>query len=182
MEAFPEAKVILSIRSPKSWHESVSNSIASITKTIWDDFAVRLLVTVLSKIHAKFRAVWTASSVLYFRPDGMEHSLISATDSGVETSEAFFNAWVKQVRSTVPPEKLLIFEAKQGWQPLCAFLQVDVPPAAKPYPRKNDTARYKKMQITLKYVAYFLVYVNPIIIALSLLLVLAFYTLYAPQV
>jgi hypothetical protein len=36
----------------------------------------------------------------------------------------------------VPPERLLVFEAKDGWQPLCEFLGVPVPDV--PYPRVNS--------------------------------------------
>ena len=28
------------------------------------------------------------------------------------------------VKETVPPEKLLIFNVKQGWEPLCNFLNL----------------------------------------------------------
>ena len=46
---------------------------------------------------------------------------------GPEASEAYFNKWVEEVKATVPKEKLLIFEAKQGWKPLCEFLGVPEP-------------------------------------------------------
>ena len=36
-----------------------------------------------------------------------------------------------------PKSRLLVFEAKQGWEPLCRFLGVDVPD--EPYPRVNTT-------------------------------------------
>lgn len=40
------------------------------------------------------------------------------------------------VRSAVPKRRLLEFESKDGWEPLCKFLGKDVP--AGPYPRVND--------------------------------------------
>lgn len=40
------------------------------------------------------------------------------------------------VRSVVPKERLLEFESKDGWTPLCKILGKDVP--AGPYPRVND--------------------------------------------
>ena len=46
-----------------------------------------------------------------------------------------------QVIATVPPERLLVFRAADGWGPLCAFL--GVPEPAEPYPRVNDTAEFK---------------------------------------
>ena len=35
--------------------------------------------------------------------------------------------WNTHVQSTVPKDKLLVFNAKEGWGPLCAFLHVPIP-------------------------------------------------------
>jgi len=40
------------------------------------------------------------------------------------------------VRAVIPADQLLVFEVKDGWEPLCAFLGVDVPDV--PFPRAND--------------------------------------------
>ena len=37
-------------------------------------------------------------------------------------STRFFNDWVDQVKAEIPAERLLVFEVKQGWGPLCQFL------------------------------------------------------------
>ena len=47
-----------------------------------------------------------------------------------------FNQHSEQVKQTVPAEKLLVFDVKEGWEPLCAFLDVSVP--AEAFPRVND--------------------------------------------
>ena len=46
------------------------------------------------------------------------------------------------MKRTVPSEKLLVFEAKEGWEPLCKFLGVPVP--AIPYPKGNDSEQFKE--------------------------------------
>ena len=38
-----------------------------------------------------------------------------------------------------PKDKLLVFDVKQGWEPLCKFLNKDVP--AKPFPHKNKAGK-----------------------------------------
>ncbi|EJU05222.1 hypothetical protein DACRYDRAFT_113399 [Dacryopinax primogenitus] len=43
----------------------------------------------------------------------------------------------------IPREKLLVYNVKEGWEPLCAFLGVPVPTV--PFPRKNDTAEMKRL-------------------------------------
>ena len=44
------------------------------------------------------------------------------TLSGEETAVRFFNDWVELVKAEIPAERLLVFEVKQGWGPLCNFL------------------------------------------------------------
>ena len=39
------------------------------------------------------------------------------------------------VKSLIPAEQLLIFNVKQGWEPLCSFLQVPIPDQS--FPKSN---------------------------------------------
>lgn len=47
------------------------------------------------------------------------------------------NDWV---RTLVAEDKLLEFNVKQGWQPLCEFLEKELP--TKPFPRINSEKQY----------------------------------------
>lgn len=60
---------------------------------------------------------------------------------------------------SVPPEKLLVFEPKQGWEPLCKFLNRPVPD--QPFPHVNDTASFNKMLMFIKLRTAFFTYVVP---------------------
>ena len=42
----------------------------------------------------------------------------------------------EQVKRVVPAERLLVWEVTDGWEPLCEFLEVDVPET--PFPHAND--------------------------------------------
>jgi len=63
------------------------------------------------------------------------------------TCTAYLPAWSRlcrafkdheeEVKRTVPPDRLLVYSVKEGWEPLCAFLGVPVPD--EPFPRVNDT-------------------------------------------
>jgi hypothetical protein len=53
-----------------------------------------------------------------------------------------FNRYNEQVRRVVPPERLLVYEVREGWEPICAFLGVPVPDG-KPFPHVNDTAEFR---------------------------------------
>jgi hypothetical protein len=46
------------------------------------------------------------------------------------------------VRDTVPSERLLEFEASQGWGPLCQFLDCPIPD--EPYPKTNTTEEFQQ--------------------------------------
>ncbi len=43
---------------------------------------------------------------------------------------------IAEVKRRVPPERLLVYDVKEGWEPLCAFLGIEVPDG--PFPRLND--------------------------------------------
>ena len=55
---------------------------------------------------------------------------------------AGFERWNQEVIDTVPAERLLVWNPKDGWEPLCELLEVDVPDA--PLPNVNDTENFQK--------------------------------------
>ncbi len=112
--------------------------------------------------------------------------MFTAANGGDETSREFFNAWVKQVKETIPAERLLVFQVrirqlylhrnsrltcwlncfikvKEGWAPLCKFLDVDVPD--EPFPRVNDVAEMKANFVLVTRVGWAIALGVPTIIA-----------------
>jgi hypothetical protein len=53
-----------------------------------------------------------------------------------------YNRHNDTVRQVIPADRLLVFEAANGWEPLCRFLGVPVP--AEPYPRINTTEDFQQ--------------------------------------
>lgn len=49
---------------------------------------------------------------------------------------------IEQVKARVPGDKLLVFDVKQGWEPLCRFLGVEAPD--KPFPHLLDTEAFRE--------------------------------------
>ena len=47
-----------------------------------------------------------------------------------------------EVKRRVPSERLLVYEVKEGWGPLCEFL--GVPEPEEPFPRLNDAALMRR--------------------------------------
>jgi len=118
MGVFPEAKVILTVRDPEAWYESVAQTIntrpGAQPPAPDDSLGVRMIRAV----------VW-------------EGSLQGSFRDKARTIE-IFEDHNQEVRESVPKDRLLEFEVKQGWEPLCDFLEVPVP--RQPFPRLNERA------------------------------------------
>ena len=46
----------------------------------------------------------------------------------------------QEVQATVPADRLLVWSASEGWEPLCEFLELPIPDAE--FPRVNDSAQF----------------------------------------
>jgi len=110
---YPDAKVLLSVRGPERWYESTRNTIYEITK-----------ITVgsrLSRVIFAFVRIF-APGVLKVSRMGNEIIWQGTFDGRFEDREyamRIFNRHNKAVKRLVPPEKLLVYEVKEGWAP-CA--------------------------------------------------------------
>eukprot|EP00929_Paragymnodinium_shiwhaense_P046648 TRINITY_DN23744_c0_g1_i1.p1 TRINITY_DN23744_c0_g1~~TRINITY_DN23744_c0_g1_i1.p1 ORF type:complete len:291 (-),score=38.79 TRINITY_DN23744_c0_g1_i1:28-900(-) len=153
----PDAKVILTLRSSaEAWSESFMETIARATM-ISKRFPVNLIVPRFHEL-----SKWMYESV------GM--TLDEETYMPTNPVEAY-SAWAAKVRSTVPPEKLLVHEAKHGWKPLCDFLGVPVPD--EPYPKApNDREAMKKafgfLEVLGKYFVVILTIVLIVLVAIGI--------------
>jgi hypothetical protein len=125
-ELYPDAKVLLSVRDPKKWYDS---ALATILRPGSGDRTPEFLAK--NPAMAGFPAFRDAMGARGFRRDLTEDEAI-----------AFFNQHNETVRTTVAPEKLLVFEVSQGWESLCAFLGVDVP--NDPFPRVNESGSFRQ--------------------------------------
>jgi hypothetical protein len=50
----------------------------------------------------------------------------------------------EEVKRHIPADQLLVYEVKEGWEPLCDFLGVEAP-RGKPFPHLNDTDSFQRM-------------------------------------
>ncbi|WP_341198021.1 sulfotransferase family protein [Hyphomonas chukchiensis] len=118
-DTYPDAKVILSTRSAESWYTSISETILA---TVWAP------------------ETWPPQATEWFKMVSkvLERSFGDAREK--DELIATFHAHEANVKATVPPERLLVHSAKDGWGPLCAFLEVPVP--LTPYPRTNSKEEF----------------------------------------
>jgi hypothetical protein len=137
MDAFPEAKVLLTMRDPDVWYDSVVNTIYAVRGDNPRFLDMKGLPADAVAQREAFRPqLAMIDEVIWQRTfDGRFGDRAHAL--------SVYNAYVARVQRTVPTERLLIFDVKQGWAPLCAFLGAAVPD--KPFPHANDTASQRAL-------------------------------------
>jgi hypothetical protein len=59
---------------------------------------------------------------------GMFDGMFRGCFADRELARAAYDAHMAEVQRVVPPARLLLFNVKEGWAPLCAFLGVPLPP------------------------------------------------------
>jgi hypothetical protein len=131
--AHPEAKVVLSVRDPDRWYDSVRRTIYR-TRGLLGPAPVA-------------RGLGAAAPLVPYAPDAprvADRAIWDGTFGGRfgdrRHALAVFAAHSATVRRAIAPERLLVFDVRQGWAPLCAFLNVAVP--AEPFPHLNDRAAF----------------------------------------
>lgn len=110
---YPRAKVVLTVRNPDSWFDSAS-------QTIFSD---------------RLQGSLTGSPM-----GALMAGAILGVSGGPITDRAYMTEWFQrrnqEVIESLPPERLLVFSPQDGWEPLCAFLDVPVPACR--FPRVNS--------------------------------------------
>ncbi|MDR2011874.1 MAG: hypothetical protein LBQ20_02240 [Rhodanobacter sp.] len=126
MEKYPEAKIILTIRDPERWYDSMRRTI-HFGSNAFPKWAV-VLIHRIYVFQRLFDQIW----------DRLLQGRFEDRAFAIDV----FNRHNEQVRRDVPANRLLVYEVSQGWDPLCAFLEVPVP-EGKPFPHLNDTAVFR---------------------------------------
>ncbi|MEM7219593.1 MAG: sulfotransferase family protein [Pseudomonadota bacterium] len=126
-EYYPDAKVVLTVRDADSWFNSIDNTIGRVVEAIptW----LKWLVPHVGR-HATTveRIVW--------------QKLFHGRQLEREYAKSVFEAHTAAVIERIPADRLLVYEVREGWEPLCRFLDVPVPD--EPFPRVNDTASMQR--------------------------------------
>jgi hypothetical protein len=132
----PDARVLLSVRDPESWYESTKNTIYELSVGISRSPLYRVGFAVVSFfIFGPSARGNMADEIIW---DGTFDGRFDDRRHAIEV----FNRHNDEVRRRVPQDRLLVYEVKDGWGPLCEFLGVEVPD--EPFPRVNDTAEMRR--------------------------------------
>ena len=134
-EYYPQSKVLLSVRDPEQWATSMR-------ATVWGMYHGDSVLHHLSDARAVLDPLWARYIALMRRITWEEGGALAGDTSTVELLATAMERWSEQVRSTVPAERLLVWDPAEGWEPLCDFLEVPVP--SEPLPRLNDTLSFRE--------------------------------------
>jgi sulfotransferase family protein len=133
---YPDARVILTVRDPESWYESARETIYQVGRPRSGEGDAppapppfpgdpQLLMRIFQMAR---RDVWEVDFGGRF--EDREHAI------------QVFTRWNAQVKEQVPADRLLVYQVKEGWEPLCRFLGVPVP-EGRPFPRLNDRETFR---------------------------------------
>jgi hypothetical protein len=136
LAAFPQAKLILHVRSSdEAWYKSFSSSIGLDFETgTWQARLYRFLTFSIRWMHPHHRLC--------------DHMAEYWREEYGDIGPRMHSAHNRRMKELVPKEKLLVYDVKQGWAPLCAFLNVPVPEA--PFPRVNDSKQMQRNYVFLQ--------------------------------
>ena len=146
--AYPEAKVVLSNRDVDQWYRYETAGIPTREETA----DIRLSL--------KHRSIIRTIDWLYRDP---LHYLLSLVDPPTGTwTRMFYKLWkvfakgdfarhgkdafhehYQRVRELVPPDRLLEYRVSEGWEPLCRFLDLEIPD--RPFPAGNEQESFRQV-------------------------------------
>jgi hypothetical protein len=128
--AYPDAKVVLTLhpKGAEAWYESTIDTIY-FTENMWQFKVLKFATPFGRKMGDMSRKlIWQRNH--------------KGTMNDRAKAIAHYNQHIVNVKAAVPPDRLLVFSADQGWEPLCRFLGVPVPDSK--FPNVNDRTAIKK--------------------------------------
>ena len=131
LEAFPDCKVILSERKEDSWVNSVVNQLEQAESRLKK-------LSLLSATARKFDDVVSCYA---------DTTLGSCNPKSTYVFRKRYRIHNHRVKSIVPADKLLVYNVKQGWKPLCDFLGCEVPTV--PFPHENIKGEIANMPMEM---------------------------------
>ena len=144
---YPGAKVILTIRDPVQWHASLKEALLPLRRVLpsWVPWASRISrLTDLTIWQGTFKG----------RAEDREFAI------------ARFQRHSEEVRAGIEEERLLVYDVKEGWEPLCKFLGCPIPDT--PFPRTNSRRSLRAAVWAIRAIKWFII-ATPILLVVALL-------------
>ena len=123
---YPDAKIILTVRDPNEWYDSVERTILQLLAgrgKIGDPHVAGLVE--------------------------MAHAVVEVGEFGGRMTDrdyaiGVFNKRIADVKSAFPAGRLLVLDVAEGWEPLCRFLGCEIPAIS--FPRLNSSRQFAETE------------------------------------
>ena len=133
--AYPNAKVIHTVRDPESWYKSASETIFWASKpSLGRILKMMIRMPFSSNIRKRM-------PVLKYNGRMVDNIFGKDLKNKQEVIKRY-NAINEETLNFLPKERSLAYDVKSGWEPLCNFLNVPIP--STPFPRSNIREEFKK--------------------------------------
>ncbi|MBU4009884.1 MAG: sulfotransferase, partial [Proteobacteria bacterium] len=149
LNEFPDAKVVLTVRDPDRWYQSIM--------TLFNTMKPLRSIGYIIPNLGRFIRLVDSLSDKFIAPARDRKSFIEG-----------YERHIRKVQETVPSDRLLVFRVKEGWEPLCAFLNCEIPKDT-PFPHLNEGGATLKT----KFRENFLVKPVRIVLIIAALLIVA---------
>jgi len=151
MVAYPDAKVILTVRDDESWIKSWN----VLNNQVLKSFTFRFLAKIPN---TSFSLQKDIHNEMILGPRGAFQGAETDQEKKVK-----FNEWNQSVIKYVSKDRLLIYQVKEGWKPLCEFLQVPVPELTFPYLNKTKNMGHMSRFINSVFIILILIIISIIL-------------------
>jgi hypothetical protein len=131
VEEWPDAPVLLNTRDKEGWYESCLKSIHAAAEA-----GTKGELAGGTQPPPSFEVMKVINGIVW---DGTFDGRFGDKAFAFEVFDRHYEA----VRSAIPANRLLEWDIKEGWEPLCDFLGVEAPD--EPFPHLNDTAAFREM-------------------------------------
>lgn len=119
---YPDAKVVLTMRSVESWWESYSNTIMKVLQNVPKEAPPHV-----REVREMAASLWTEKT-------------FGAPLDDKAAGFAAYEKYVDSVIASISSDRLLCFDVREGWEPLCKFLGKPVPDGD--FPRTNNSSEF----------------------------------------
>ena len=137
MERYPDAKVILTVRPFDKWYLSAYSTVWQAgPQTVPEKLGMMWKMATQPRIREVIKCIKMVKRIFWGKQfQGKFEDKVFA--------EKIFNQHIEDVKAYVPADKLLVYDVRDGWGPLCEFLDVPVP--NEPLPHLNKKENFKTM-------------------------------------
>ncbi len=132
MEQYPEAGIILTVRDFDSWYESAYRTIWQAgPQTPWEKVSMSVKMVTNGRVRKAVKCIKFFHEIFW-------EKTFNGRFEDKEVAREAYEAHIDSVKQNVPDDRLLVYDVKDGWEPLCDFLNVPVPDQEYPYLNKKE--------------------------------------------